>query len=124
MSLSDEDLLELDRARYEELMGEIADYYRSGQAHADSLARARQVSPMSSEERIMSPEQVDEARAAGQVFIRLLQKVRGSMRRRDRVYYELGLRAAHLEEALAQGDVERAYAHYQRILQIARMLTP
>jgi hypothetical protein len=123
MSLSDEDLDPFERARYVEMEREIADYYRSGGAELDRL-QSRGMSSGVAEERILSPDEVDEARRAGAVFVTLMRKIRSAMRSRDQVYYELGLRAAHLEEALAQGDVARAEAHYRRILEIARMLRP
>jgi len=74
-------------------------------------------------DRLVSDEEIEQARRAGQVFIRVMRRVAKTLTPRDRVYLGLGLRASHLEEALVQGDIERAHAHYVRILEIARMLT-
>jgi hypothetical protein len=120
MSLSD--LRDFVDPHYGEMFAEIDAFYAPG--GGAEMETTQRHSMDANQERVLSPHEIEEARRAGQVFVALMQKVRGSMMHRDRIYYELGLRAAHLEEALAQGDVERAFAHYQAILRIARMLTP
>jgi hypothetical protein len=74
--------------------------------------------------RVLSSQEIDDARSAGKTFLQLMGKVRRNMSSKDRAYYELGLRAAHLEEALATGEVGRAEEHWKRLLEIAsRLLT-
>jgi hypothetical protein len=69
--------------------------------------------------RILSPEDVQEARRAGTLFVALMKKVRAGMNPRDRAFYEMGLRAAHMEEAMATGEFERGEQHFKKLLLVA-----
>ena len=71
------------------------------------------------EARILSPEEVDEAKRSGHLFVQIMKKVRAGMSSRDRAFYQMGLRAAHMEEGLATGEVERAEEHFKKLLEIA-----
>jgi hypothetical protein len=52
----------------------------------------------------------------------LMQRFKASLNLRDRLILEVGLRSAHLEEALAQGEAERARSHLLRLLQVVQKL--
>jgi hypothetical protein len=72
----------------------------------------------------VSDKEVQEAKRAGHLFVQLMRKVRAGMSARDRQFYEMGLRAAHMEEALATGEVERGEEHFKKLLEVAsRILT-
>lgn len=43
-------------------------------------------------------------------------KARAGLSSREKVAFAAGLRASHAEEALTQGDVARANAHFQALL--------
>ena len=54
--------------------------------------------------------------------IEVLKKFRTSISSRDRLILEIGLRSSHIEEALASGDLERAQAHFHRLIKAAQQL--
>ena len=57
------------------------------------------------------------AQAAG-VILRLIGELRRQLSPRDLVMMQIGMRASHVEEALAQGDVDRARGHVKKIVEL------
>ncbi len=58
-------------------------------------------------------------------FHRVLQIVtrfRSSLGPRDQLVLALGLRSSHIEEALAHWELDRAQAHFEKLMEIARQL--
>ena len=115
-------------SRIREMFGEIEEYYSSGKAAAD-LARARaceahaRADSGEGEERILAPEEVLQAKRAGATFIALMRRLASSMSPAGRLYYQIGLHASHLDEAMAQGDFGRAEAHYKALIELASRIT-
>lgn len=48
--------------------------------------------------------------------------IRDGLTEREKLAFQAGLRAAHAEEALAQGDIQRAEAHFSHLLQLGKRL--
>lgn len=58
-------------------------------------------------------------------FYRVLEIVtrfRDSLGPRDQLVLALGLRSSHIEEALAHLELDRAQAHFEKLMEIARQL--
>lgn len=55
--------------------------------------------------------------------VAVVRKFNSTLTPREKLVLQLGLRASHLEEALAQGDQDRAAAHAKALVTIAQALS-
>jgi hypothetical protein len=63
---------------------------------------------------------LDEFQRAFERVLQALAHFQAEMSDRDRLYLELGLRSAHIEEAMAHGELARAKEHFEKMMALAR----
>ncbi len=59
---------------------------------------------------------------AANVILRAIGDLKNRLSPRDLVMMQIGMRASHIEEALAQGEVDRARGHVQKLVELARRI--
>lgn len=48
--------------------------------------------------------------------------LRDAMTERESLFFQMGLRSSHVEEAMTIGDTERANAHFKKLIELLRQV--
>jgi len=70
--------------------------------------------------KLFSDTDLQELTRSASRILGLMGKFKNAMSERDAVFLALGLRAAHMEEALAHGELERAKAHFEKLVGVVK----